>query len=134
VPSVAGAVGWLKRQPGVDPSRVAVAGFCLGGGAAIRFAAAHPGAARAVGVFYGRPLDAAAPAAAGAAGAGKGAARGGGGGAATYAALQGVPVYGVFGGRDTMFSPEVVDGFEVGWVWRGRGGGMADGGGRRVPS
>ncbi len=47
----------LQQQPGVDAARIAVVGFCYGGGAAIRYAAAHPEAVAAVGVFYGRPLE-----------------------------------------------------------------------------
>ncbi|GBF97678.1 carboxymethylenebutenolidase [Raphidocelis subcapitata] len=94
VPAVAQAVAWLKQQPGVDPARVCVAGFCFGGASALRYAAAHPGQAAAAGVFYGRPLE--------------------GGGAGAYAPLAGVPVYGVYGGRDGQFSAEVVDGFEAG--------------------
>jgi dienelactone hydrolase len=104
VPAVADAVAWLKAQPGIDPARVAVAGFCLGGGAALRFAAGAPGAAAAVGVFYGRPLDAGAP------DGGTGGGSSGGG----YAALKGVPVFGVYGGRDAQFSAAMVDGLEVG--------------------
>lgn len=34
-----------------------MAGFCYGGGSALRYAAKHPGSAKAVGVFYGRPLQ-----------------------------------------------------------------------------
>jgi dienelactone hydrolase len=51
------AVQWLKQQPGVDPRRIAVAGFCLGGGAALRYAAAFPQDVAACGVFYGKPLE-----------------------------------------------------------------------------
>ncbi|KAI8473047.1 MAG: dienelactone hydrolase family-domain-containing protein [Monoraphidium minutum] len=96
VDEVADAVEWLKQQPGVDPGRVAVAGFCYGGASALRCAAAHPAGAAAVGVFYGRPL------------AGDGAAGG-------YRGLAGagVPVYAVFGGRDSQFSPAAVDAFEA---------------------
>ncbi|KIY99957.1 carboxymethylenebutenolidase [Monoraphidium neglectum] len=94
VEAVHSAVEWVKQQPGVDPSRVAVAGFCYGGGSALRYAAAYPGSAAAVGVFYGRPLQE--------------------GTAAAYAALAagGIPVFGAFGGRDQQFPPAVVDAFE----------------------
>jgi len=96
----------LKQQPGVDPQRTAVAGFCYGGASALRYAASRPaGAVRAVGVFYGRPLEQ----------------REG------YSSLSGVPVYGVYGDRDSQFSQEVVDGLEV----RLGGGGGAFGGGWR---
>ncbi len=46
----------LKAQPDVDPDRIIVAGWCYGGGAAVRYAAAHPGQAAGVAIFYGRPL------------------------------------------------------------------------------
>ena len=39
----------------VDPKRVAIVGFCYGGAAAARAAAARPDAVRACGVFYGKP-------------------------------------------------------------------------------
>ena len=114
----------MKQQPDIDPDRVAVAGFCYGGGAAVRYAAAHPGAAAAVGVFYGRPLTpgkastgGGAPAAAsrGSAGADGGSSSGedGSSGGDAYAALTGVPVFAVYGGRDSQFPASVVDGFEV---------------------
>ena len=55
----------------VDPNRIAVAGFCYGGGAAIRLAVAAAADAdvetpplKAVAVFYGKPPPAAADAAA----------------------------------------------------------------------
>jgi hypothetical protein len=95
----------LKQQPGVDPARVCVAGFCFGGASALRYAASHPGEAAAVAVFYGRPLE--------------------GGGSGLYAPLAGVPVYAVYGSRDNQFPPEAVDGFEV----AGEGGVGGAGGG-----
>ena len=106
--AVADAVAWLKRQPGVDASRVAVAGFCLGGGAALRFAAAaRPGEVAAVGVFYGRPL-AQQPAAAAAA-----ADDAGGDGDDAYAALAGIALFAVYGGRDAQFPAAAVDALEA---------------------
>jgi predicted esterase len=88
----------LKQQPGVDPNRIAVAGFCYGGASALRYSSSHPGDVKAVGVFYGRPLES----------------------AEGYMGLAGVPVYGVFGDKDNQFSKEAVDALEVGccvgWV------------------
>ena len=61
----------MTRRSGaydVDPNRVAVAGFCYGGGAAIRLAAAAADAntetppLKAVAVFYGKPPPSAADA------------------------------------------------------------------------
>lgn len=43
VESVHEAVRWLQAQPDVDSDRIIVAGFCYGGGAAVRYAAAYPG-------------------------------------------------------------------------------------------
>lgn len=107
VETVKDAVEWLKQQPGVDPERIAVAGFCYGGGSALRYAAGHPGGAAAVGVFYGRPLT---QAVGGAEGVEPG---------PLYQPLAGVPVFGVFGGRDTQFPQPVVDAFEAGMLAAG---------------
>ena len=44
---------WLARQPGVDPDRVGMAGFCMGGGFAMLYAARGGRKLRAVAPFYG---------------------------------------------------------------------------------
>lgn len=90
-------VARLKQQPGVDASRVAVAGFCYGGGSAIRYAAQHPGEAAAVGVFYGRPADS--------------------------SALKNVnvPVIGLYGTNDTQFPKDTIDAFERALQQQGAG-------------
>jgi carboxymethylenebutenolidase len=88
------AVEWARSQPGVDPNRVAVAGFCLGGAAALRAAVAKPDAVAAVGVFYGRPLEQ------GALG-------------VRYSPIRGKPVWAAYGGRDSQFSTAMVDEFEA---------------------
>lgn len=45
----------LQAQPAVDASKVVVSGFCYGGGAAVRYAASHPGSVAGVVIFYGEP-------------------------------------------------------------------------------
>jgi dienelactone hydrolase len=58
-PAIEDVVAWLREQPWADTDRVCVAGFCVGGGAALRWADQRPstGNAPAVAVFYGRPLE-----------------------------------------------------------------------------
>jgi carboxymethylenebutenolidase len=49
---------WLARQPGVDPDRVGMAGFCAGGGFALLYAARGGRKLRAIAPFYGAmPAD-----------------------------------------------------------------------------
>lgn len=50
---------WLAQQPGVDPERVGMAGFCAGGGFALLYAARGGRNLRAIAPFYGAlPADA----------------------------------------------------------------------------
>lgn len=49
-------VAWAGQQPDVDISRLAVMGFCYGGGKAIRYSATRGNAAATV-VFYGSPVS-----------------------------------------------------------------------------
>ena len=49
---------WLAAQPGVDPDRVGMAGFCMGGGFAMLYAARGGRQLRAIAPFYGAlPAD-----------------------------------------------------------------------------
>lgn len=52
--TLAAAVAFVRAQPRVGKQRVAVLGFCMGGGLAERFALRHPDLAAAV-IFYGPP-------------------------------------------------------------------------------
>jgi carboxymethylenebutenolidase len=76
----------LEAQQNAELSKVSICGFCFGGGVAARYAQQHPERVRACGIFYGKPL--------------------------TDDASGMPPVYAVFGGQDTQFSPQVVDEFE----------------------
>lgn len=77
-----------QSDPRVNQSHAPViAGFCYGGGAALRFAATHPGEVSAVAVFYGSPIH-------------------------NMGGLEG-PVFGVYGSADTQFPAAVVDRFEA---------------------
>lgn len=53
---LAAALAYLKAQPAVDPARVGVTGFCLGGGLTFMAACKLPGIAAAA-CFYGMVLD-----------------------------------------------------------------------------
>jgi len=81
---------WLSAQPDVEPGRVAIAGFCYGGTASIRYAVNNPKIA-ATAVFYGTPVV----------------------DAAKLKALGG-PVLGVFGGADASIPLSEVSAFETG--------------------
>ena len=49
---------WLAKQPGVDPDRVGMAGFCAGGGFALLYASRGRRKLRAIAPFYGAmPAD-----------------------------------------------------------------------------
>jgi carboxymethylenebutenolidase len=76
------ARAWLASRADVDGDRLAVVGFCLGGGLALAYAAAGPPGVRAAAVNYGQvPRD--------------------------QAALERVcPVVGSYGGRDRVYGPQ----------------------------
>jgi carboxymethylenebutenolidase len=50
------AFEFLSAQPGVDPARIAVMGFCYGGGVALRFATLNPQIAATINL-YGDTID-----------------------------------------------------------------------------
>jgi hypothetical protein len=80
-------LNWVERQPWGEGARVGVAGFCYGGGAALRCAEAHAESVVAVACFYGAPL-------------------------ADAGRLE-CPVFAVYGSRDAQFPPATVDAFEA---------------------
>jgi carboxymethylenebutenolidase len=72
----------LASQPGVDPDRLAIVGFCMGGGFALAYAARPASGLKAASINYGPvPKD--------------------------RSALASVcPVVGSFGGKDRIFAPQ----------------------------
>jgi carboxymethylenebutenolidase len=83
------AFQYLNGLNSVDAGRVAVMGFCYGGGQSLQFGMRHPELAAAV-VFYGEITD----------------------DPAELAALRGVGVLGIFGEDDVVISPASVEAFE----------------------
>jgi carboxymethylenebutenolidase len=81
---------WLASQPDVQADRIAVMGFCFGGGTAIRYAVTHPNVAATV-VFYGTPVT----------------------DPERLRNLRG-PVLGIFGGADASIPPSTVNAFQAG--------------------
>lgn len=84
------AFQWLASQPDVQADRIAVMGFCFGGGTAIRYAVAHPNVAATV-VFYGTPVT----------------------DPERLKNLRG-PVLGIFGGADASIPLSTVNAFQAG--------------------
>ncbi len=82
------AVAYLRTRPDVDGSRIAVIGWCMGGGYSLSLALAEPTLAGAV-INYGRLLT----------------------DDSTIASLK-VPLLGNFGGKDQGIPPESVREFE----------------------
>lgn len=80
---------WLAEQPNVDPARIAVMGFCYGGGKALRYGLHNSGVA-AVGVFYGDPITE----------------------PAQLQQLGHTPVLGIFGTADQQIPVSEVEAFE----------------------
>lgn len=80
---------WLASQPDVDPSRIAIAGFCYGGRTSLAYSL-HNNQLAATVIFYGSPET----------------------DAAVLRKLPG-PVLGIFGGADQSIPIESVDAFEA---------------------
>lgn len=80
---------WLATQPEVQPDRIAVMGFCFGGGSALRYSLQNEQLAATV-IFYGSPLS----------------------DTAALRALPG-PVLGIFGEADASIPQEQVKAFET---------------------
>jgi len=83
-------VRWAKAQPGADPSRVAIVGFCYGGRTALLYTLHDPSVAATV-VFYGNPET----------------------DAEKLRVIRG-PVLGIFGGADASIPVDRVDAFRAG--------------------
>jgi carboxymethylenebutenolidase len=83
-------VTWAKGQPGVDPSRVAILGFCYGGRTSLLYTLHDPSVAATV-VFYGNPET----------------------DVEKLRVIKG-PVLGIFGGADTSIPIARVDAFRKG--------------------
>lgn len=81
---------WLESQPEVDPTRIAVLGFCYGGRASLAYSLHNDRVAATI-VFYGFPET----------------------DPEVLAALPG-PVLGIFGGADASIPLQDVDAFEQG--------------------
>jgi carboxymethylenebutenolidase len=80
---------WLAAQPDVQPDRIAIMGFCYGGGTSLRYSLGNGKFAATV-VFYGTPIA----------------------DAERLRALRG-PVLGIFGGADAMIPAADVRAFEA---------------------
>lgn len=87
---VAAVFAWLSTQADVKADRIAIMGFCFGGGTSIRYSVSNPKLAGTV-VFYGTPVT----------------------DAAKLKSLSG-PVLGIFGGADTSIPLDEVRAFEAG--------------------
>lgn len=81
---------WIQTQPDADAQRVAIMGFCFGGGTSIRYGV-NTADIKATVVFYGSVIQ----------------------DPALLKNLNG-PVLGIFGGADTMIPVSEVQGFEEG--------------------
>ncbi|MFC1466467.1 MAG: dienelactone hydrolase family protein [Candidatus Brachytrichaceae bacterium NZ_4S206] len=81
---------WVASQPDVQADRIAVMGFCFGGGTSIRYAVTNPNVAATV-VFYGTPVT-------------------------DPERLKGLggPVLGIFGGADASIPISTVNAFQEG--------------------
>jgi carboxymethylenebutenolidase len=81
---------WLAAQPSVQADRIAIMGFCFGGGTALRYSLSNNQLA-ATAIFYGQPIT----------------------DPAKLAALSG-SVLGIFGGADMSIPQEEVEGLRQG--------------------